>query len=107
MSLQPTSAAGMRTRCAGGLCDWRKMCRNRNASARFSGGAGSLQLGSLQVTDVAAAMQISASNSSEVGFNMACALLQLGSFTEAEKQLQLALRAGVHDWKRMRDACPM
>jgi hypothetical protein len=48
-----------------------------------------------QVSDIAAAMQISPSDSSDVGFNMACALLQLGSFTEAEEQLQLALRAGV------------
>ena len=61
----------------------------------------SAQLGASQVTDVAAAMQISASDSSEVGFNMACALLQLGAFTEAEEQLQLALRAGVHRCSRM------
>ena len=33
-------------------------------------------------------------NSSEVTFNLACALLQQGAFQQAEQQLQLALRAG-------------
>lgn len=47
-----------------------------------------------KVPEVASAMQIAPSDSSDVGFNMACALLQLGSFAEAEEQLQLALRAG-------------
>lgn len=47
-----------------------------------------------KVPDIASAMQISPLDSSDIGFNMACALLQLGSFTEAEELLQLALRAG-------------
>lgn len=51
-----------------------------------------------KVPDIASAMQISPSDSSDIGFNMACALLQLGSFTEAEELLQLALRAGASHW---------
>ena len=50
-----------------------------------------------QVADVASAMHISAADSSDVGFNMACALLQLRDFSDAEQQLQLALRAGALD----------
>ncbi len=47
-----------------------------------------------QVPEVAAAMQISPGDSSDVGFNMACALLQLRAFGDGEQQLRLALRAG-------------
>mmetsp|Transcript_5293 Transcript_5293/g.15184 ORF Transcript_5293/g.15184 Transcript_5293/m.15184 type:complete len:701 (-) Transcript_5293:233-2335(-) len=47
-----------------------------------------------QVPDVAKNMRIAAGDGSDVGFNMACALLQLGSFADAEQQLQLALRSG-------------
>lgn len=59
-----------------------------------------------QVPDIVSAMQISPSDSSEVGFNMACALLQLGSFAEAEEQLQLALRAGVSRSGNDEQVCP-
>ena len=40
------------------------------------------------------AMQISAADSYELGFNRACALLDQGDYPAAEEQLQLALRAG-------------
>lgn len=49
-----------------------------------------------QVPEVAKNMRIAAGDGSDVGFNMACALLQLGSFADAEQQLQLALRSGEH-----------
>ena len=93
MSLQPTYAEGMRTRCV----DWlSKTARTSTVVISWSGRNSSDAMStSWQVSDTAAAMQISASDSSEVGFNMACALLQLGSFAEAEQQLQLALRAGM------------
>ena len=40
------------------------------------------------------AMQVSAADSYELGFNRACALLDQGEYAAAEEQLQLALRAG-------------
>ena len=47
-----------------------------------------------KVPETAAAMQIAPGDSSDIGFNMACALLQLRAFGDAEQQLQLALRTG-------------
>ena len=49
---------------------------------------------SREVAAVMEAMQSSAADSYELGFNRACALLDQGDYTAAEEQLELALRAG-------------
>lgn len=50
---------------------------------------------SQEVGAVMDAMQVSAADSYELGFNRACALLDQGEYVAAEEQLQLALRAGI------------